>query len=159
LPAHKRGTLHVKPASSYVTGRPETSAVVAHIHNFFDQYGSVFVDLAAGKRSDLEALLQFYGAPFRYIGEDFHKVMMDSAAITGPDGIGGEIAKLHHVHYSGSTLDTCEVTLLNNQAALVEATWLRRDQDGALMARFTVLYLVALTAEGWRITTAVNTKE
>jgi len=47
----------------------------------------------------------------------------------------------------------------NDRAALVDALWLRRDNKGVLMARFAVTYLVALTEEGWRITSAVNTEE
>jgi hypothetical protein len=149
----------IVPAASNMMNTSSTPAIVADIRDFFGRYGSAFVDLAAGKRSDLDVLLQFYGAPFRFIGENFHMIMMDSADITGPDGIGGEIAKLRHAHYSGSTLDQCDVRLLNHHAALVYGTWLRQNEAGELMARFTVLYLLALTASGWRITTAVNTLE
>lgn len=134
-----------------------TDALIADIREFFGGYGVGFADLAAGKRADVESLLQYYGAPFRFIGENFHLVMMDSAAITGPDGIGGEIANLQHAHYSGSTLDSCNIRVLNSQAALVDAIWLRRDATGAPMAKFTGLYILALTSTGWRITTAINT--
>ena len=49
--------------------------------------------------------------------------------------------------------------MLNARAALVDALWVRRDGAGALMARFGVIYLVTLTADGWRITSAVDTSE
>jgi hypothetical protein len=135
------------------------SKIVSDIHELFGRYGPTFVDLAAGKRSDVDALLAFYGAPLRFVGEDFHLVMKDNADITGEDGIGGEIHRLWHAHFAGSTLKKCHVTVLNAQAALVDALWMRRDSAGALMSRFGVLYLVTLGTEGWRITSAVNTSE
>ena len=133
------------------------AGIVSAIHALFERYGPTFVDLATGRRSDVDALLEFYGAPLRFIGSTFHIVMKDNDAITGEDGMGGEIRKLHEAHFAGSTLDKCEVNVLNARAALVDSVWLRRDTRGALMSRFAVLYLVALTAEGWRITSAVNT--
>jgi hypothetical protein len=121
----------------------------------FSRYGPTFVDLATGARTDMAALLEFYGAPLRFIGDDFHMVMTDEAALLGPEGMGGEIDRLHRAGFSASTLDRCEISLLNARAALVDALWTRRDGAGALMARFAVIYLVALTPGGWRITSAV----
>jgi hypothetical protein len=86
-------------------------------------------------------------------------IMKDNAAITGPDGMGGEIDRLRQANFAESTLDRCNVSVLNGRAALVDALWLRRDASGALLARFAVTYLVTLTTEGWRITSAVNTLE
>ena len=141
-----------------VTSPAQSKAeIIAAIHALFERYGPTFVALASGQRSDVGALLEFYGAPLRFIGSTFHIVMKDNDAITGEDGMGGELRKLHEAHFSGSTLDKCDVTVLNARAALVDSVWLRRDTQGALMSRFAVLYLVALTAEGWRITSAVNT--
>jgi hypothetical protein len=135
------------------------SEIIFAIHALFKAYGPTFVDLADGRRSDIDALLNFYGAPLRFIGPSFHLVMTDNNAITGKDGIGGELDRLHQAHLSGSTLEKCDITVLNARAALVEATWLRCDINGALMERFGVLYLVALTTEGWRITSAVSTSD
>jgi hypothetical protein len=134
---------------------PSQSKIVAEIHKLFEHYGPTFVDLAIGKRSDLNALLDFYGAPLRFIGSNFHMVMKDDGAITGEEGIGGEIRGLRHAQFAGSTLDKCDIKVLNAQAALVDAVWLRQDSAGAV-ARFSVMYLVAQTAEGWRITSAVD---
>ena len=39
-------------------------------------------------------LLNFYGAPLRFIGLNFHMVMKDEEDITGEEGIGGEIGRL-----------------------------------------------------------------
>ncbi len=131
--------------------------IVTEIHEMFGRYGPTFVDLAIGKRSDMNALLDFYGAPLRFIGPTFHVVMQDDSAITGPDGMGGEIDRLRQVNVGASTLDKCNVNVLNDRAALVDALWLRHDTSGALLARFAVTYLVTLTTAGWRITSAVNT--
>ena len=139
-----------------VSGEAE---IVLQIRELFRHYGPTFVDLAVGKRSDIDALLEFYGAPLRFVGPTFHLVMKDDAAITGPDGMGGEIDRLRRDGFAGSTLDRCEISVLNPRAALVDALWLRRDDAGALMARFAVIYLVTLTPGGWRITSAVNTGE
>jgi hypothetical protein len=137
---------------------PSQSRIVAEIHELFEHYGPTFVELAIGKRSDLNALLDFYGAPLRFIGSNFHMVMKDDDAITGEEGIGGEIRRLRHAHFAGSTLDKCAIKVLNAQAALVDAVWLREDTAG-VVARFSVVYLVARTAKGWRITSAVDLSE
>ena len=131
--------------------------IVTEIHEMFGRYGPTFVDLAIGKRSDINALLDFYGAPLRFIGPTFHMVMQDDSGITGPDGMGGEIDRLRQANFGASTLDKCNVNVLNDRAALVDALWLRHDTSGALLARFAVTYLVTLTTAGWRITSAVNT--
>ena len=73
--------------------------------------------------------------------------------------MGGEIDQLRQANFAESTLERCNVSVLNNRAALVDALWLRRDAKGELLARFAVTYLVTLTSEGWRITSAVNTLE
>ena len=137
---------------------PSQSRIVAEIHELFEHYGPTFVELVIGKRSDLNALLEFYGAPLRFIGSNFQMVMKDDDAITGEEGIGGEIRRLRHAHFAGSTLDKCDIKVLNAQAALVDAVWLREDAAG-VVARFSVVYLVARTAKGWRITSAVDLSE
>ena len=142
-----------------VAAIPTESAIVTEIRKFFSLYGPTFVELADGERSDLDALLEFYGAPLRFIGSNFHMVMKDDAAITGEEGMGGEIGRLRHAHFAGSALDRCDIKVLNKQAALIDALWVRRDTAGAVMARFGVIYLMALTERGWRITSAVNISE
>jgi hypothetical protein len=142
-----------------VAAVPNESAILANIRKFFEGYGPTFVDLADGERSDINALLDFYGAPLRFIGSNFHMVMKDDSAITGEDGMGGEIGRLRHARFAGSTLDKCDLKVLNAQAALVDALWVRRDTAGAVMARFGVIYLMCLTPQGWRITSAVNISE
>ncbi len=141
------------------TSTASTSQVVSDINEMLERYGPTFVNLATGKRSDMDVLLEFYGAPLRFIGPTFHMVMKDNAAILGPAGMGGEIDRLRQANFAASNLDRCDINVLNDRAALVDALWLRRDNKGALMARFAVTYLVALTEEGWRITSAVNTEE
>jgi len=139
------------------TSTASTSQIVSDINEMFERYGPTFVDLAIGKRSDMDALLEFYGAPLRFIGPTFHMVMKDNAAIIGPSGIGGEIDRLRQANFAASTLDRCDINVLNDRAALVDAVWLRRDAKGALLARFAVVYLVTLATDGWRITSAVST--
>ena len=139
----------------YTSTAPNQSKIICDIRELFAHYGPTFADLANGKRSDLDALLEFYSAPLRFIGSTFHMVMKDADAITGEEGIGGEIRRLRDAHFSGSSLDKCEVRVLNARAALVDAVWLRRNSAGAV-ARFSGMYLVAQTAEGWRITSAVD---
>jgi hypothetical protein len=138
---------------------PNESAILAQIRKFFSSYGPTFVELADGERSDLNALLDFYGAPLRFIGANFHMIMKDDAAITGEEGMGGEIGRLRRAHFAGSALDRCDIKVLNAQAALIDALWVRRDITGAVMERFGVIYLMALTERGWRITSAVNISE
>ena len=139
------------------TSTASTSQIVSDINEMFERYGPTFVDLAIGKRSDMDALLEFYGAPLRFIGPTFHLMMKDNAAIIGPTGMGGEIDRLRQANFAASTLDRCDINVLNDRAALVDAVWLRRDDKGALLARFAVVYLVTLATDGWRITSAVST--
>jgi hypothetical protein len=134
------------------------SKAISEISELFERYGPTFVDLAVGKRSDMDALLEFYDAPLRFIGSSFHMVMKDKEDITGQDGIGGEIGRLRHAHFAGSTLDKCDVKILNARAAFVDAIWLRQDSAGTI-ERFNVTYLLGLTQHGWRITSAVDTSE
>jgi hypothetical protein len=68
----------------------DESGMIAHIRELFAKYGPTFVQLAEGERLDTDALLDFYGAPLRFIGSTFHMVMKDNKDITGNDGIGGE---------------------------------------------------------------------
>ncbi len=131
--------------------------IEGQIRRMFARYGPTFVDLAIGARADMPALLEFYSAPLRFIGDAFHMVMRDESALLGADGMGGEIARLRSAGFAGSALEKCDIKVLNQQAAAVDALWLRRDSSGAVMSRFAVLYLVALTPAGWRITSAVNT--
>ena len=84
-----------------VVAVPNESAILAEIRKFFSRYGPTFVELADGERSDLNALLDFYGAPLRFIGPNFHMIMKDDAAITGEEGMGGEIGRLRHAHFAG----------------------------------------------------------
>ncbi len=133
------------------------SHIVSDIHEMFERYGPTFVDLVVGKRSDMNALLEFYGAPLRFVGATFHMVMKDDAAIIGPEGMGGEIDRLRQANFAASTLDRCNVSVLNHRAALVDAVWLRRDTKGALLERFSLIYLVTRATDGWRITSAVST--
>src|ERR1700687_750992 len=102
---------------------PHEPGILVEIRKFFSSYGPKFVELADGERSDLNALLEFYGAPLRFIGSNFHMVMKDDDAITSEDGMGGEIGRLRHAHFAGSALDKCDVKVLNAQAALVDALW------------------------------------
>src|SRR6266446_1681694 len=120
----------------YFTMTPSKSKIISDIKEMFERYGPTFVDLAIGKRSDMDALLEFYGAPLRFIGPTFHMVMKDNAAITGPDGMGGEIDRLRRADFAASTLDRCKINVLNDRAALVDALWWRRNNKGPLRARF-----------------------
>ncbi len=140
-----------KPASA-----SNRSKAISEIYELFERYGPTFVDLAVRKRSDMNALLEFYDAPLRFIGSSFHMVMKEKEDITGEEGIGGEIGRLRHAHFAGSTLDKCDVKLLNARAAFVDAVWLRQDSTGTV-EKFTVIYLLGLTQQGWRITSAVDT--
>jgi hypothetical protein len=154
-----KGTTSMRASNTKACSDLNESKIVSEIHKVFELYGPTFVDLAVGKRSDMDALLDFYDAPLRFIGDTFHFVMTDNAAITGRDGIGGELDRLRHAHFGASMLDKWDVKVLNSQAAVVDALWIRRDTDGGLISRFGVIYLVALTSAGWRITSAVNTSK
>src|SRR5260370_22654879 len=120
--------------------RENASQIVYDIHEMFERYAPTFVDLAVGKRSDMNALLEFYGAPLRFVGATFHMVMKDDAAIIGPEGMGGEIDRLRQANFAASTLDPCNVSVLNDQAALVDAGWCRRGTQRTLVGRVLLFF-------------------
>lgn len=60
----------------------ERTRIIGDIRKLFASYGPTFVQLADGERSDMSALLNFYGAPLRFIGPNFHMVMKDEEDIT-----------------------------------------------------------------------------
>src|ERR1700719_769475 len=62
-------------AAIKVTTVPNEPAILSDIRKFFVAYGPTFVELADRERSDLDALLGFYGATLRFIGLLFHMVM------------------------------------------------------------------------------------
>src|SRR5580700_10782136 len=142
-----------------VTTVPNEPAILSDIRKFFVAYGPTFVELADGERSDVDALIDFYGAPLRFIGSNFHMVMRDDDAISSAAGTERESGRLRHAPFAGSMLDKCDIKVLNAQAAIVDAGWVRRDTAGTVMSRFGVIYLMALTGHGWRITSAVNISE
>jgi hypothetical protein len=55
------------------------------------------------------------------------------------------LERLRLAHFGSSTLDYCDVTVLNSQAAIVDAVWLQRDDTGVMISRFGAIYLLALT--------------
>jgi len=135
---------------------PNESDIVSDVREFFVQYGATFVELATGKRSDVSALLEFYGAPLRFVGATFDMVMQNDADIVGAGGMGGEIDHLHRDGFGASELDKCDIEVLNPRAVLVDAAWLRRDESGALTSRFCVIYLMIHGINGWRVTSAIS---
>src|ERR1700680_5298640 len=84
---------------------PSQSKIITEIRELFDRDGPTFVDLADGERSDLNALLDFYSAPLRFIGSNFHMVMKDNEALPGEEGIGGEVGRVGHPHFFGGMPD------------------------------------------------------
>src|SRR6202162_5211301 len=101
-----------------VTTVPNEPAILADIRRFFVGYGPTFVELADGELSDLKSLLDFYCAPLSFIVSNFNMVMKDDDAITSEDGMGGEIGRLRHAHFAGSTLGKCDIKVPKAQAAL-----------------------------------------
>src|ERR1700730_13912653 len=67
----------------------EETRIVGDIRKLFASYGPTFVQLADGERSDMSALLNFYGAPLRFIGPNFYKMMKDEDDITAEEGRAG----------------------------------------------------------------------
>jgi hypothetical protein len=131
--------------------------ITSEIRALLALYGATFVDLTVGERTHMDAVLEFYGAPLRFIGDDFHLIIKDVAAIIGADGVGGEIRRLRIAGGAASTVDSCDVSVLNRGAAFVNVIWARRDEAGVLLAKFGVVYLICLTEDGWRVTAAVAT--
>ena len=91
---------------------PDETKVISELRDLFDHYCATFGDLAAGRRSDKEKLLDYYSAPLRYIGSGFHRVMKDDAALIGKEGIGGELDRLRLAGLAASTLEEFRVQVL-----------------------------------------------
>ena len=77
--------------SREVTRTADAQRIVTDIQAMVRRYGQTFIELVVGKRSDTDALLDFYAPPLRFVGHDFNLVMKDSAAVAGPQGMGGRL--------------------------------------------------------------------
>ena len=133
------------------------SNIILEIRSLFDQYATVFVELVLGKRADIDKLFDYFSTPLRIIGPTFHRVIMDNPAMIDQNALGGEIKRLQQAGLAASTLEKCQIRVISPAAALVDTIWLRHDKAGSLIAKIGVAYFVTKTAEGWRITSVINT--
>lgn len=133
------------------------SNIILEIRSLFDHYASVFIDLVLGKRTDIDKLFDYFSTPLRIIAPTFHRVIMDNPSMIDQNALGGEIKRLQQAGLASSTLEKCQISVISPAAALVDTIWLRHDNAGSLIAKIGVAYFVTKTAEGWRITSVINT--
>jgi SnoaL-like domain len=130
-------------------------AVAADVRVWYDRYVDTFTGLAASERDDLDALLEYFGAPLVIVTEDRYVASSTRDAVRS--AAQALIDRLRQANYAGSAVHHLAVRPLNARAAFIEGTISRFDRAGNEFERFGTTYLAAKTDDGWRFTAVVYT--
>ena len=131
------------------------TAIAADVRAWYADYLDTFTRLASGERSDLEAILAFFGVPLVIVTDGGYVALpADEAVLSTVETL---IDQLRRAGYASSTVHRLDVRALNARAALVDGVFSRHDRAGNELERFGTAYLVARTDAGWRFTAIVFT--
>jgi hypothetical protein len=131
-------------------------AIAGDVRAWYDRYLKTFTSQAAGESTNVDALLEYFGAPLvfisedRYLGLPSHDAVLSTAQTL--------IDELRRANCAGSTVHRLDIRPLNVRAAFIEGVFSRYDRTGNEIGRFGTAYLVARTEEGWRFTSIVFTR-
>jgi hypothetical protein len=134
---------------------PALDAVVTEVREWYSGYVDTFTSLAAGQRTDLEAVLSFYGVPLVIVAENRYLALPDRVAVLGTAKT--LIDQLLQANYASSTIHRLDVRPLNTRAAFIEGVFSRNDREGKELERVGTAYLAAKTDEGWRFISLIFT--
>jgi hypothetical protein len=134
---------------------PALDAIASEVREWFGDYLDTFIGLAAGERTDLESVLDFYGVPLLMVADDRYLALPDRDAVLATAK--ALTHQLSQANYASSTIHRLDVRPLNARAALIEAVVSRHDREGNEFERLGVTYLAAKTDQGWRIASLVVT--
>jgi hypothetical protein len=134
---------------------PTRDSIAADVRAWYDRYVATFTGLAAGERTDLDALLDYFGVPLVIITEDRYLTLPTQDAVLS--SARALIDPLRQANYGGSTVHHLDIRPLNARAALIAGEFSRHDRTGAELERVGAAYLAAKTDDGWRFTTLIAT--
>lgn len=134
---------------------PALDAIVTDVRAWYSGYLDSFTRLAAGERTDVEALLEYFGVPLVIVTEGRYLVLPTPDAVLS--AARSLIDQLLQANYAGSTVHRLDIRPLNARATLVEGLFSRYDREGDELERLGTVYLVAKTDAGWRFTSLVLT--
>jgi hypothetical protein len=134
---------------------PGLDATAAEISDWYGGYLDTFTSLAAGERTDLDSVLNFFGVPLVIVTDDRFLALSTRDEVLGTAK--ALIDQLLQVNYASSTVHRLDIRPFNIRAVLVEGEFSRHDRRGDELERFGTTYLVAKTDEGWRFTSIVFT--
>ncbi|GAA2281713.1 hypothetical protein GCM10010430_79630 [Kitasatospora cystarginea] len=132
--------------------RTDLSLVEENAKQWFERYATTFIELAGSGATDATPLLEYFAVPLTMTTSTAHLTVTTTEQLTA--ALGQEILALCEADYGSSQALDQMIRVLNDRSALIEVTWARYTRAGSEFQRTRVLYLVARTAEGWRITAA-----
>ena len=100
---------------------PALDAVAAEVREWYGGYVDTFTSLAAGQRTDLEAVLGFYGVPLVIVADGRHLALPDRGAVLGTAQ--SLIDQLITLNYASSTIHRLDVRALNARAGFIEGVF------------------------------------
>ncbi|MFD3455828.1 hypothetical protein ACFWVC_27080 [Streptomyces sp. NPDC058691] len=128
--------------------------IEAEVREWYGAYVETFVALAQGVRTDMEALLDYYGAPMVVVVDDEHQVLPTRAATL--DYATTTISALTRAGYTGSDISHLTVHPVATGAAFIEGEFSRHDREGGEFGVGTGAYLAVRTEEGWRFASFIT---
>lgn len=134
---------------------PALDSVASEVRAWFGDYFAVFRGLAGAERSDLAALLAYYGVPLAVVADDRAETLPDRAAVLGFAET--TIGRLRAAGYSGGTVDRLDIRPLNARAALIDGAFTRHGRAGEPPARIGTAYLAVRGEAGWRLAALILT--
>jgi hypothetical protein len=134
---------------------PTLDSITADVRAWYDRYVATFTALAAGERTDLYALLDYFGVPLVIITEDRYLALPSHEAVLSTAR--ALIDPLRQANYAGSTVHRLAIRPINARAALIDGKFSRHDRAGAELERVGATYLAAKTDDGWRFIALIAT--
>ena len=134
---------------------PALDTTAAEVRDWYGGYLDTFTSLAAGERTDLDSVLNFFGVPLVIVTDDRFLALSTRDEVLGTAK--ALIDQLLQVNYASSTVHRLDIRPFNVRAVLVEGEFSRHNRGGDELERFGTTYLVAKTDEGWRFTSIVFT--
>ncbi|MEK2475796.1 hypothetical protein [Streptomyces noursei] len=132
--------------------RTDRSPVEESAKQWFERYATTFIELAGSGATQAASLLGYFAVPLTMTTSAAHLTLTTTGQLTA--ALGQELIALREADYGSSQALDQVVRGLNDRSVLIEVTWARYNRSGSEFQRTRVLYLVARTADGWRITAA-----
>ena len=138
--------------SPYLDGNED---VEGEVRAWFLKYDEMLKALALSPRSDNAQIVPFYSVPSAILGPKADMVMLSAAAVAGSGGVGARLDQFRRDGFESSTIVSLLIKLVSRRAAIVEASWERRYEEGQASVVGAV-YAISRGPDGWRITAVLT---